>query len=200
MRQVKENEADKEQGKGQGHHAMNFHGRDPHDKGVNGPDHQEPANIGGAGMVNVKMVENENDPKSYPETPVRDKSTVAEVVAAFELLETGEHLGQSSEYKAKRNNWPDITQSDIVNLQQHGSEGKPCKTDNRRISLNCFSIRHDNGPPGNKNECEINLDSTALNLSRCLHNTGEGKKLGIYTYKTKGEVWSIRDNIIFRKV
>ena len=81
MCQVKENEADKEQRKGQGHHAMNFHGRNPHYKGVNGPDHQKPANIGGAGMIDVKMVENENDPKGYPETPVGHKSTVAEVVA-----------------------------------------------------------------------------------------------------------------------
>ena len=83
MGQVKENEADEEQCKSKGHHAMNFHGRNPHDKSVNGPDHQEPSHIGCAGVINIKMVENENDPKSYPETPVGYKSTVAEVIAAF---------------------------------------------------------------------------------------------------------------------
>jgi len=39
-----------------------------------------------------------------------------------------------------------------------------------------------------------------FNFDRCLHNTGDDKKLGIYTYKTKGEVWYLRDITSLKKV
>ena len=143
MRQDKEDKADEQQCEGQGHGTMDLHGRDPHYKCVYGPNKQEPAHIGSTGMVNIKMVEHKDDSQGYPETTVGYKGAVAEVITAFELLETGDHLGQAAEHKAERHNGPDIAQADIVHLQQHGGESKSGKADNGRIPLNCFSIRHE---------------------------------------------------------
>jgi len=143
MGQIKKDEADQQQGEGYGHCPVNAHGGNPEDKGVDGPAHQKPAHVGGAGVIDVKMVEDENDSQGYPESAVGDKGAVAEVVAALELLEPGKHLGQAAEDKGKGDNGPDVAQSYIVHLQQHGGEGKSRKPDYRRVALGCYGIGHE---------------------------------------------------------
>ena len=55
-------------------------------------------------MIDIEMIENKNDAKGYPKSAVGYKSTVSEIIAAFEFLETCKHLGQTAKYEAKRHN------------------------------------------------------------------------------------------------
>jgi hypothetical protein len=94
-------------------------------------------------MVNIKMIEYKNYSKRDPEAPIGYKSAVAKIIAAFEFLETSDHLSQAPKYQTKCHDRPDITPSHIMYLQKHRRERKPCKTYNTRIPLRYFSVRHE---------------------------------------------------------
>jgi hypothetical protein len=117
MGKIKADETDQQQGERGGHGTMNTHGADPHDGGVQGPDHQEKTNIRVAERVYFEMIQHPDDTQGDPESAVRDKCAVSEIVAAFELLKTGDQLSHPAEGKGKRQDRTDAAPSKIVELE-----------------------------------------------------------------------------------
>lgn len=120
-----QHEADGEQEKGEGHGTVDSHGGDEHDEGVDGEGDEEPADVGTAGGIDFKLVAEENDGEGDPERTVSGERAVAEVVAAFELLEAGDELCKSAEDDGDCEDGAHFAPADIVELQQQCGNSKP---------------------------------------------------------------------------
>lgn len=133
MADVEEDETDQEQREGRGHRAMHAHRTDPENNGKECPCDEEPADIGMRSGEYAEIITEQHQAEADPKGAVRGEGAVAEIIAHFHFLETGDHLHKAAENEADPDDRAGAHPSDVVELEQQGGQAEPGETDNRWI-------------------------------------------------------------------
>ena len=133
MADVEEDEADEQERKRCRHRTVYAHRTDPEDNGKEGPRDKEPADIGMRGGKDTEIISEQHQAEADPESTVSGERTVAEIVAHFHLLETGDHLDKAAENEAYTDDRAGAHPSHVVELEQKRGQAEPGETDHRRI-------------------------------------------------------------------
>jgi hypothetical protein len=113
---------------------MDPHCGDPEDGRVKGPDDKKKSDIFAAGFINAKVIEQKNHAQRNPESPIGNKSGVPEIIAAFELLKTGDHLCNTAKYKPQSKDGAHAAPPQVMKLKNQGGESKAGQTDHGGIA------------------------------------------------------------------